>query len=203
MTESQAFALQNENKRAVVGRRGGGFPGLGTAGAGGPEPTAEARGGSAPLWAPPGAVPGLPPPPHGKAGRGRAGRGGRLSCGAPHMTGAPSPAGKGSEGRRRRRMAAGWGRALLPPAALLVLAPLVLAPDPVSPRARPRPGGAAEGTGTGETGRRRLRFPSLLQVLGGCGGRQRSGGGGRLLWCLSGLIYALPTRLVVAAAYFL
>lgn len=102
-------------------------------------------------------------------------------------------------------MAAGWGRALLPPAALLVLAPLVLAPDPVSPRARPRPGVAAEGTGTGtgETGRRRLRFPSLLQVLGGCGGRRRSGGGGRLLWCLSGLIYALPTRLVVAAAYFL
>uniref|UniRef100_A0A8B9DSU3 Acid ceramidase n=1 Tax=Anser cygnoides TaxID=8845 RepID=A0A8B9DSU3_ANSCY len=39
----------------------------------------------------------------------------------------PSREGKRSEGRRRM---AGWGRALLPPAALLVLAPLVLAPDP-------------------------------------------------------------------------
>lgn len=57
----------------------------------------------------------------------------------------PSREGKRSEGRRRM---AGWGRALLPPAALLVLAPLVLAPDPVSRRgrpgtARPRRGGAA------------------------------------------------------------
>lgn len=142
--KAKPLLYQNENKRAVKRRRGG-------------VPRARhspGRGPGAHRWGTGGARPRLAPSRGCRrpltAGPGRAGRGGRLSCGAPHMTGAPSPAGKGSE-RRRRRMAAGWGwgrgwgRALLPPAALLVLAPLVLAPDPVSPRARRGPAEARRG----------------------------------------------------------